>query len=169
MPTVAEASFSEPYPDNWGQYHQNNVTGTFSSDVDTAINWGVNEWEGKGTTSGGPAFHFYSGSGDIYNYIGYRSNAAVTTCHVYVSIFSDRCDSFHISYNETVWAHGDVNGWKNLGCHEFGHTLGLDERPNTAATCMNRVTTNSGSRLAPDVADQNDVGVVSYLMNIGFI
>ena len=155
---VALASYSAPYPDNHDQATANNTSGAYNGDVGTAISWSKARWSGEGTSHGGAAFSLVSGSYDIHNYVGYRGGLGVSDC-VDTNWWNGLCNTFNLKYDETQLGH-DANAWKKTGCHEHGHTFGLDER-SSGSSCMRQGYFNDGTHLYPDATDLSDMGWVS--------
>lgn len=51
-----------------------------------------------------------------------------------VNWWNGRCDHFRVEFNLTYMAGDSDSRWLHLGCHEFGHTGGIDDRPHSEDT-----------------------------------
>lgn len=73
-------------------------------------------------TSGNADVEVYDGA---YGDVGWYGSAS---CKNYVaSSGRTRCDDFTVKFNTSAMVN-DAGKWKSLGCHEFGHTVGLGHR-----------------------------------------
>lgn len=83
------------------------------------------------------AYSVTSGNADVEVYdAGYGDTGwyGITSCKNYVaSSGGTRCDDFTVKFNTSNMANDDGK-WKSLGCHEFGHTVGLGHRSASSNT-----------------------------------
>lgn len=114
---------------------------------------------------------------DVHNYDGYYGpycNASTGTCTEFagmstcirVNWWNSLCDQWDVRYNlrysysnNSSWSFDE---WKAVGCHEFGHTVGIGHRNNSTDrnrdSCMNA----DGSELpAHPWFDSHDVNEIN--------
>lgn len=107
------------------------------------------------------AYEVTSGNADVEVYddsYGDTGWYGTTSCKNYVaSSGGTRCDDFTVKFNTGSMAN-DEGKWKSLGCHEFGHTVGLGHRSSS-----NDTDDNSCMRVEiwPTLFDSHDDNQIS--------
>lgn len=84
---------------------------------------------------------------------GKLASTSSTTCYPSPRVYD--CDVFKVVFNLTY--HASDGMWKAVGCHEYGHTMGLDHRPYGTASCMSDPIPPS----APAGLDAHDTATVN--------
>lgn len=77
------------------------------------------------------AYQVTSGNADVEVYDGAYGDVGwygIASCkNLVASSGGTRCDDFTVKFNTSAMPNDDGK-WKHLGCHEFGHTVGLGHR-----------------------------------------
>lgn len=106
------------------------------------------------------------GSGDVEVYDGYYGTSGIwedvagkADCMEYTQ-FYEHCLLYMVRFNLTYTANYSTNASYSLGCHEFGHTVGLGHRSST-----NDGNDNSCMRKNIDASrpnyDTHDIGAIN--------
>lgn len=101
------------------------------------------------------------GTGDINVYDGYYGDtgwAGQAEC-INVTVLAD-CDVFEVRFNQTYMDSYTAQQWMKVGCHEFGHTGGLDHRTTTTDSDLNSCMRQGTANLSLDF-DQHDLDVIN--------
>ena len=142
-----------PNADNAQQgVHENGL----STGGNTGSDWGTNRLDEQtdihayASTSTSDDIQVYDHGFAGGSYAGYNG---YMTCQSYAS--SNQCDRFGVHFNTDAGINASDADWKWAGCHEFGHTGGLDERPASCDSDDNSCLVNGvgNGRLSLDSHD----------------
>jgi hypothetical protein len=75
----------------------------------------------------------------------------------------NRCDSYTVRFNEAqgYMANASTALWRHLGCHEFGHTGSVNERPPEGDSDKNSCMRQAWSSPIVDTLDQHDIDAIN--------
>lgn len=108
-----------------------------------------------------------TGSGDIDVYdsnYGDTGWDGITDCVDKVAstwLWARKCDDFRIRYNQYVTTKFSSFKLEVIGCHEFGHTGGLDHR--SSSNDGGQISCMRGSGYLSNVLDNHDLDVVNSI------
>jgi predicted Zn-dependent protease len=144
------------WPDNASQYVDRH---SITTNTETAVSQGIAQLNRS------DLYVTLTGSGDIDVYdanYGDTGWDGITDCTDKIAtswLWARKCDVFRIRYNQFVTNAYTRAKMEAIGCHEFGHTAGLDHR--SAANDGDAISCMRGSGFASISLDNHDLDVIN--------
>ncbi|MFL6160143.1 MAG: hypothetical protein ACJ72D_28985 [Marmoricola sp.] len=144
------------WPDNSNQYVDRHSLGP---DAEISVARGIaqlNRSVLKVTLTGSGDIDVYDGN---YGDTGWDGQTRCTDKVASTWLWQHHCDVFTIKFNTYATASYSTFKSQVIGCHEFGHTAGLDHR--AASNDSSQISCMRGSGYLSTVLDQHDLDVIN--------